>query len=143
MSLATTSLEPSKQWLAPVSTGAGGLASLLYVRFLSAGKNNIIPPCGFHVLTGKWCPGCGLTRGTRALMHGHVMQALGFNLFTPVVLGLFIYVWLSWASPRVGGPTLPLLRAAPPVTWKILGAAVLIFTIARNLPIAPLNALAP
>jgi hypothetical protein len=131
------------RWLLPIGSAVAGAATLLYVRGLGARVPNIIPPCGFHAITGLWCPGCGLTRGTRALLHGDIQQALGFNLFTPLVLGLFIYTWLVWAVPRLGGPTVPEVRHLPKPVWRVLGVAVLVFTIARNLPIAPLAALAP
>jgi Protein of unknown function (DUF2752) len=119
------------------------LGAAAYVSQLGGRTPNIIPPCGFHWLTGLWCPGCGLTRGTRALLHGHVQQALGYNLFTPLVLGLIAYSWVTWALPAVGGPRLPHLADIPRKRWHAIAAVVLVFSIARNLPIAPLAALAP
>jgi Protein of unknown function (DUF2752) len=130
-------------WLAPVATAAAGVGALVYVRGIGASGSSIIPACSFHALTGWWCPGCGLTRGTRALLHGDVIQALGYNLLTPFVLGMLIYTWASWALPRLGGPTLPSLRRVPATTWKVIGAIALIFAMVRNLPIQPLAALAP
>jgi hypothetical protein len=130
-------------WLLPAGTAAVGVGALMYVRGFGGRIPNVIPLCGFHALTGLWCPGCGLTRGTRALMHGDIQQSLGYNLFTPLVLALFLYTWLAWALPRLSGPNLPHLTSTPRVIWRVVGVAVLLFTIARNLPIAPLAALAP
>lgn len=133
----------SRPWLSPIATAAAGFGALFYVRSFGHGVPNIIPPCPFHTLTGWWCPGCGLTRGTRALMHGHLQQALGFNLFTPLVLAALIYTWLTWAVPRIGGPSLPAMSRLPRgVVWGLCSAG-LIFTVARNLPVASLAALAP
>lgn len=78
-----------------------------------------------------------------ALARGNVQQALGFNLLTPFVLFVLMYAWAQWAVPRVGGPALPLLSRIPADVWKGLGVFVLLFSVARNLPIAPLAALAP
>lgn len=133
----------TRPWLAPVGSALAGVGALFYVRGFGAGVPNIIPPCPFHSLTGWWCPGCGLTRGTRALMHGHVQQALGFNVFTPLVLGALIYTWLVWAVPRLSGPTLPPMSRVPRGALLALGAVAFVFTVARNLPVAPLAALAP
>jgi len=40
--------------------------------------------CGFHWLTGKDCPLCGLTRALFALAKGHWSQAISFNALSPV-----------------------------------------------------------
>lgn len=52
--------------------------------------------CGFANLTGLPCPGCGMTRGLSALLHGDVVQAIRFNpLCLPTALGLG---WLWWKA---------------------------------------------
>ena len=40
--------------------------------------------CGFHWLTGKDCPLCGLTRALFALAKGHWSQAISFNALSPL-----------------------------------------------------------
>ena len=40
--------------------------------------------CGFHWLTGKDCPLCGLTRALFALAKGHWSQAIAFNALSPL-----------------------------------------------------------
>ena len=50
--------------------------------------------CGFHWLTGRPCPLCGLTRGLFALAKGHWREALRFNALTP--LGFLMLVALFW-----------------------------------------------
>lgn len=41
------------------------------------------PPCAIYTLTGIYCPGCGGTRATEALLHGHVLHSLWYH---PLVL---------------------------------------------------------
>jgi len=40
--------------------------------------------CGFHWLTGRDCPLCGLTRSLFALAKGHWNQAISFNALSPL-----------------------------------------------------------
>lgn len=40
--------------------------------------------CGFHWLTGRDCPLCGLTRGLFALAKGRWNQAIHFNALSPL-----------------------------------------------------------
>jgi hypothetical protein len=40
--------------------------------------------CGFHWLTGRDCPFCGLTRGLFALAKGHWSEAIHFNALSPM-----------------------------------------------------------
>jgi hypothetical protein len=52
--------------------------------------------CLFHRLTGLECPGCGMTRAFHALTHGHVDEALGFNLLSlPLFIALAVVLVLD------------------------------------------------
>jgi len=53
--------------------------------------------CGFHWLTGRECPLCGLTRALFALAKGHLTEALGFNALAPV--GFLMLFSLFWRIP--------------------------------------------
>ena len=46
---------------------------------------DLIPHCFFHRITGYYCPGCGGTRATSALLHGHFLQSLYFHPFVGYV----------------------------------------------------------
>jgi uncharacterized membrane protein HdeD (DUF308 family) len=94
-------------------------------------------------MTGLWCPGCGLTRGTYQLLHGHVGAALGYNVFTPLALAAILVAWLAWLRVSWGASPIRLPRAAQ--RWATLALPVLlvVYGIVRNLPVAPLRALAP
>ncbi len=53
--------------------------------------------CGFHWLTGRPCPLCGVTRGLCELAKGHWHAALHFNLLSPLALAMLFA--LFWAGP--------------------------------------------
>ena len=40
-------------------------------------------------ISGHPCPGCGMTRATLALLHGHLAEAVGFHPLAPLVVPLF------------------------------------------------------
>ncbi len=48
--------------------------------------------CVFKSTIGVPCPGCGLTRGFRELLSGHLLKAEGYNVLTiPIFLFLLIF----------------------------------------------------
>jgi hypothetical protein len=100
-------------------------------------------PCAFHRLTGLWCPGCGLTRGTHALFTGHPVEALGYNLFTPLALVGIVVAWAAWALRCWGRPVRNPFERLPERWTQVLLVAVLVFGVVRNLPFVPFRSLAP
>ena len=75
-----------------------------------------------------------MTRGTFALVTGHPIQALGYNVFTPVLLGLVAYSWLAWAAPTLGLGRLPVPARLSARAGHGLLAALGVFTVLRNIP---------
>ena len=93
--------------------------------------------CPLHELTGLQCPGCGATRASFLLLHGDALGALRYNLLLlPVGIWLAGW-WLHTVSPTttswLAGWSVP-LRARPASVQYALLAAVVTFTVARNLP---------
>lgn len=46
------------------------------------------PKCGFYVLTGYKCPGCGMQRMLHALLNGDIVGAFRYNAFLMVMFPL-------------------------------------------------------
>lgn len=90
-----------------------------------------LPRCMFHQLTGLYCPGCGATRALSAMLHGDLKSSLHNNLLLFPLLALIAFMIVK--------PGISLKR---PVAIAIL-AAVLLFTVLRNIPVAPFTYLAP
>ena len=131
------------RWVAPVAGGAAAAAVLAYVWAFDPTKGGVFIPCPFHRLTGRWCPGCGMTRALHDLLHGDLRAALGANLFLPVVVVLFGYLWLWWLWPAITGRRLEVIHRVPSAVWTGLVVLALTYGVLRNLPAAPFNALAP
>ena len=129
---------------APIAcAGATVAAAAFLARHDPAAGQSLFPRCAFHQATGLWCPGCGLTRGLYQLLHGHIGAALGYNLFTPVVVVAVVAVWLGWLRVSWGAPPIRIPRRSARWLAVTAPALILVYGVLRNLPVAPLRALAP
>src|SRR5689334_14901358 len=73
----SSSMPPSR-WSARHPLGRAVRLGVV-VAALAAAVFTEIPLCPFALVTRHPCPGCGLTRATLALLHGHLGEALGFH----------------------------------------------------------------
>ncbi len=130
----STNQSPSTPTSTPLGRAARlGLVALAFVAAVAFD----VPLCPFAILTRHPCPGCGLTRGTLALLHGHLGDALRFHPLVPVVTPLVVLVfgWNAFSYVRRGRWTAVeglqgrwLTRAT-----AILGAVMLAVWVARFL----------
>jgi hypothetical protein len=106
------------------------LAALVY--FFNPATHGFFPVCQFHRLTGLNCPGCGMTRGLYALLHGDLITALHDNALLVLALpaALARGLWLAVKKSR-GQPVASFLPGK--YLWVLLFIA-LAFTVLRNLP---------
>ena len=51
-----------------------------------------IPKCPFKLITGWQCAGCGFQRALHAVLHGHVAEAISYNLFLVYSLPYFLLI---------------------------------------------------
>jgi len=119
-----------------------GFVGMLLLEFFDPATSGIFPPCPVHYLTGWYCPGCGSLRAIHQLLHGNVRAAWAMNPLTVVLLPFLSYGLVSSALLEWRGHGLPqpFLRA----DWiRALGVAIVLFGIARNLPLHPFDWLAP
>jgi len=127
--------------VAPLAIGAGAAAACALLLVADPNRPGFYPTCPFLAVTGRWCPLCGSLRATRALLQGDVVAAVGLNALLVIAAPYVIYRWVYWlASTR--GRRLPALDLPRWGIWLALGV-VAVFWVARNVPWAPLAALAP
>jgi len=110
-----------------------GVAACIVLLVVPPGSAHAkwLPKCMFHQLTGLYCPGCGATRALSAILHGDIKASLHNNALLFPLLALIAFMIIK--------PGISLKR---PVAFVII-AVVLLFTILRNIPVAPFTYLAP
>lgn len=91
-------------------------------------------PCLFELVTGYYCPGCGVTRVLFALLHGDIKQAFAYNYLVMILLPLFFilsghryYCWLKHQKDLW-------TKAIPEWFWYSLIGIAIVFAILRNIP---------
>ena len=114
---------------------AAGLAAVVagcvLLYFNDPRTAGFFPPCPFFWLTGFHCPGCGSTRAIYSLLHGHIVDAIGFN---PVLVFSIPVIALLLARPEWG--------RKPWVPWCAFGVLAA-HGVLRNIPAWPFVLLGP
>ena len=106
------------------------LAGLIYTaRYLMG----IQIPCLFHLLTGLYCPGCGISRMFISILHLDFLNALRYNsmvmFLSPFLLVLLFQVLFSYV--KTGSKKLSKRQTV--AVW-IMAGLLLLFGILRNIP---------
>jgi hypothetical protein len=117
---------------------AAGAILLLY--FFVEPRNGNLPKCFFHELTGLYCPGCGGQRSLHALLHGHILTAISYNLLFVSLLPVLVYFMFMFVSGRKYAGSSFIYKSRFSITIAII---VVSFWILRNIPVAPFSWLAP
>ena len=117
---------------------AAGAVLLLY--FFVEPKNGILPKCFFHELTGLFCPGCGVQRSFHALLNGHILTAIDYNLMFILFLPLIIYFILAFTLGKKYSTSSFIYKPVFSITVLIV---VVSFWVLRNIPFTPFSWLAP
>lgn len=120
--------------MVPPAAVAGGLAAATLALHLRDphGQNSwgICPTAAL----GFSCPGCGGLRAVNDLGNLQVGAAASSNLLFVLSLPFIAYAFLRWAHGRwTGVPWNPSSRAVNS-SAVVLGVAMLVFTVLRNLP---------
>ncbi len=131
---------------APLACGCLVAAAASYVALSDPlGQGSTLLPCPLYQTTGLWCPACGLTRATHALLNGDVPAAIGYNMLFPLFLAAIVIGWTSWLRSALGRAPMRFIASMRTGTVVLsgvmIGVLVLAFGVLRNMP--GLEALAP
>jgi Protein of unknown function (DUF2752) len=117
-------------------------ATVATLGIFDPATSGVFPPCPVRYLTGWYCPGCGSLRAMHQLLHGNLHAAWALNPLTVLLLPFLIYGVVSYALFEIRGQHLP--RLFLPAVWiRALCAVIILFGIARNIPLHPFVLLAP
>lgn len=132
------------RWLGPASTTAVVATGGALVASRNPTTDSIFPPCPLYAFTGIYCPGCGSTRATHALLNGDLIAAFDFNPLMVIAIPVLAFAFVRWWASAFGQSSArPLeLRLAPQAIWALF-AVVVVFGVARNLPWSVLSWMAP
>jgi len=129
------------RWFAALVFGAGAVAAIL-LRIFDPATSGVFPPCPVRYLTGWYCPGCGSLRAIHQLLHGNLQAGWAMNPLAVILLPFLLYGLVSHVLLEIRGRGLP--QTFLPAVWiRALCVVIILFGVARNLPLHPLNLLAP
>ena len=132
-------LNENRSWALLLAASA---VAVVMLRAFDPATSAVFPPCPVRYLTGWYCPGCGSLRALHHLLHGHFQAAWAMNPLSVVLLPFLAYGLASFALSQIRGRGLPQPFLRP--TWiRALCVAIILFGIARNLPLHPFQLLAP
>jgi hypothetical protein len=121
----------------------GGAAAGASVLFLfNPAQHHFYPICLFHELTGLECPGCGGSRALYYALHGQILAALRCNALVVLALPLLVCAGVRWLACEIAGK--PHAQFQFRMVWiALLVGVIIVFTVLRNIPVAPFTFLVP
>lgn len=132
---------PSSALFATATLVFAAIGAAVILFFFDPTKSHFYPVCQFHLLTGLYCPGCGATRASYQLLHGHLLAALHDNALYVIALGALAVRGVWFLNRRLRRQ--PVRFFIPPVALWIFLPVALVFVVVRNLPgfsfLAPLG----
>jgi hypothetical protein len=121
---------------APAIVAGGLVAGCVALRVVDPAGGPAV--CPFKAWTGLDCPGCGATRAAHQLLNGHLATALSLNAAFVVAVP-FLAWWIgAWLLGHRDGSTIRTPHVSPTVL-RVLIVVLVVFAVARNLPVAPLS----
>ena len=85
-----------------------------------------LPPCGFHLLTGYYCPGCGGTRAVWALLHLQLWRSFCYHPMVPYGAALYVWFMISHTIEKLSRHRLCVgMKWNPGWLWAVLVLLVL------------------
>ncbi|MGL6225040.1 MAG: DUF2752 domain-containing protein [Thermoguttaceae bacterium] len=99
------------------------------------------PSCPTRTVLHLYCPGCGSMRAVHFFLNGNIKESLRYNplviLFLPVILVLLIRFWYETFTKR------SLLLPYERLFNYFLLIVILLFCVARNVPLSSFDLLRP
>lgn len=128
-----------RSWQKNGLLGIGFLGIVGMFFFVDPRGSNLYPPCLFRTLTGYYCPGCGSGQAVHLLLRGQVLEAMYYNPFWVVAVGIIAVIAVVQCFLVLKKPPLYLWKNKHFLKWAlvVLTLSIFIFWIWRNLSCYP------
>lgn len=129
-----TTQEKTRLFALLKKTGLVLAAGCAYAAFVGLTGWGI--PCVFHLLTGKYCPGCGVSRMCMALLRLDLATAARYNLLILCLLpfGLVLFLHKAWQYVRTGNTK---MGTGEKAFYCVAFLLCIVFTVLRNTELIP------
>lgn len=118
------------------------ILGVILIKKVDPMKVNFFPPCLFNKLTGLYCPGCGMTRATHALLNFRIKEAFDFNPLFFILLPFLAYMGIMQSISLYKYQKMSVIKI-PYWIVVLIAVVVVAFFILRNIPYEPFIFLAP
>jgi len=120
----------------PATLAGAALAASTALYFVDPNRHTLLV-CPLRETTGLWCPFCGATRATYAVMHGDFMTALHDNAMYVVAIPALLLLWVRWLATGSRTPIPDFLIRRPRMRRQVMIGFIMgatIFMTLRNIP---------
>lgn len=97
------------------------------------GRFGFMPRCPFKWVTGLACPGCGSQRALMALLHGHPVEAVGYNYLLPFAVAYLALLGAHRLFPDSRRVSALYRRLTTPFALMVVAAVTVVWMVARNI----------
>lgn len=125
-----------RRMIGPLAALGGTVIALGYLAAVDPNEPGHYPMCPTQALFGVDCPGCGVMRGTHALITGDLRGALDHNVLLVLFVPLVVVLWFRWARRAWRGETEAITYAQHRRRTSLLVTSlvlILAFGVIRNL----------
>jgi hypothetical protein len=118
----------------PLLLGAAVLAGAAALHVRDPHQQGSWGVCPLYALTGIYCPGCGGLRAVNDLTQGNLWQAASSNVVLIALAPVAVFLYLRWVGDAWRGVRRPGDPRLQRNVSLAMGAVLVLFTVARNLP---------
>ena len=104
-------------------------ATIVFFRFVTLPEQPAFELCGFHWITGRPCPLCGMTRALGHLAKGDWNRAIELHALSPVVFAFLVSILAVFAVRSIVGR--PRDFAIPGTAWTAAAAVFGMYGVSR------------
>lgn len=99
--------------------GAGILLLLFYAIFYA--MTGLAVPCVFHLVTGRKCPGCGISTFSIYFLQGRFLEAIRQNYLAPILYLYMLFAGISYCRDYIRTGKKQLVVRPEILSWIFLG----------------------